>query len=296
MGEGWSDYIACVNNNMITVVGSWVLNDPAGIRDFPYDSNFPDHFGKLGTGRYLSSKPHNIGEIWCATLMEMTRNVGINPSLQIVIDALKLSPANPSFLDMRDAILQAAQDLRTVGRITAREHFDIRRQITKVFSRFQMGPRAQSNAAQLTGIVGDPESHWENAAMHGGFLVQSTFGLPSRESGVPLRGNFELVTPLLGGGMSHFWRDNDTVGSPWHGPIPFGARDAVEAISAIQSNLSSSGNGPGNLEVVARVGDRLHFYSRDDAPPFSWHGPDPIPGATSGVAGVPSMLQSRFGA
>ena len=42
MGEGWSDYIACVLNDKI-VVGTWVSNNPGGIRKFPYDSSFPDN-------------------------------------------------------------------------------------------------------------------------------------------------------------------------------------------------------------------------------------------------------------
>ena len=40
MGEGWSDYMACTINN-IDVVGAWVVNNPDGIRQFHYDSNFP---------------------------------------------------------------------------------------------------------------------------------------------------------------------------------------------------------------------------------------------------------------
>ena len=41
MGEGWSDYVACTIND-VTVVGDWVVDDPGGIRGFPYDGNFPD--------------------------------------------------------------------------------------------------------------------------------------------------------------------------------------------------------------------------------------------------------------
>ncbi|MBI4797276.1 MAG: M36 family metallopeptidase, partial [Desulfarculus sp.] len=54
MGEGWSDYIACTINTT-TVAGAWVLDDPGGIRDFPYDSNFPDNFGNIGGGRYIEN-------------------------------------------------------------------------------------------------------------------------------------------------------------------------------------------------------------------------------------------------
>ena len=113
MGEGWGDYIACSINQNDTV-GSWVTGRSLGIRGFRYDSNFPDHFGNIGTGRY--DQVHNIGEIWCATLLDMNRRIGAVLGLQLVVDALKLSPASPGFLDMRDAIL-AALDNRLAANI-----------------------------------------------------------------------------------------------------------------------------------------------------------------------------------
>lgn len=152
MGEGWGDFLACTINNT-TVVGAWVVDRPGGIRGFPYDSNFPDHFGNLGTGRYR--EVHNNGEIWCATLMEMNRNIGKVLGLQLVVDALKLSPANPSFLDMRDAILSALENKQTAGQVTTNQFRSARRGIWTAFAKFGMGPGAQSNGAQLTGIVAD---------------------------------------------------------------------------------------------------------------------------------------------
>ena len=152
MGEGWGDYDACTINNS-TVVGAWVVNQAGGIRGFPYDSNFPDNFGNLGTGRY--TEVHNIGEIWCATLMEMTRNIGKALGVQLVVDALKLSPANPSFLDMRDAILRALDNMLAAGQLNAGQHFTVWLGIWRAFAKFGMGPGAQSNGAQLTGIVAD---------------------------------------------------------------------------------------------------------------------------------------------
>ncbi len=152
MGEGWSDYIACTINQSV-VVGDWVVNDPGGIRGFPYDSNFPDHFGKLGTGRY--TEEHNIGEIWCATLLEMNRNIGANLGLQLVVDALKLTPANPSFLDARDAILAALDDMLQAGKLSTSEFDTARTGIWLAFAKFGMGPNARSNGASLSGIVAD---------------------------------------------------------------------------------------------------------------------------------------------
>ena len=152
MGEGWGDYVACLINN-VTVVGAWVVNRAGGIRGFPYDSAFPDNFGDLGTGRY--TQVHNIGEIWCATLMEMTRNIGKVLAIQLVVDALKLSPANPSFLDMRDAILRALDDKLRAGQVNSSDHATAYRGIWEAFAMFGMGPGASSNDAQLSGIVAD---------------------------------------------------------------------------------------------------------------------------------------------
>jgi subtilisin-like proprotein convertase family protein len=63
---------------------------------------------------------HNIGEIWCSTLWEVRSRViadpagangdvptGNNKMLQIVTDALKMTPLNPSFIDARDALIAA---------------------------------------------------------------------------------------------------------------------------------------------------------------------------------------------
>jgi extracellular elastinolytic metalloproteinase len=152
MGEGWSDYMACMLNNS-TVVGDWVVNNPAGIRGFPYDSAFPDGFGDLGTGRYR--EVHNIGEIWCATLLEVSRQIDRGLALQLVVDALKLTPPNPSFLAARDAIFLALDHTLVVGVITAAVHTQTKKTMWSVFAHFGMGPAARSNGAQLSGIVAD---------------------------------------------------------------------------------------------------------------------------------------------
>jgi hypothetical protein len=152
MGEGWGDYVGCTINGT-TVVGSWVVNRPGGIRGFPYDSNFPDDFGDLGTGRYTAV--HAIGEIWCATLMEMNRRADLHLVLQVVVDALKLSPANPSFLNMRDAMLTALANMVPGGRLSQNQYAGAWQAMWMTFARFGMGPQAASNGAQLTGIVAD---------------------------------------------------------------------------------------------------------------------------------------------
>ncbi len=181
MGEGWGDYFACTINNT-NVVGAWVVNQPNGLRRFPYTSAFPDNFGDLGTGRYAADREHDIGEIWAATLMEMNRNVGAQAGAQLVVDALKLAPANPSFLDMRDAILRALDDQRSAGIIDTNRHAMIRTGIWTTFAKFGMGPNAQSNGASVVGI-------------------QADFNLPNEEPGIRVEATpnlrFPTTSPLV---------------------------------------------------------------------------------------------------
>ncbi|WP_317112305.1 M36 family metallopeptidase [Chroococcidiopsis sp. SAG 2025] len=169
MGEGWSDYFALTIQNFgksveeeKVVTGDWVVDDSKGIRFYPYDSNFPHGFGNIGKDRYVQE--HNIGEIWCATLMEMNRKIGQalgsqdrghQIGWQIVVDGLKLSPSNPSFLDERDAILKALDDLHTVGRLNDADYTEVRRAVWTAFAKFGMGPNADCSGASLNGIVKD---------------------------------------------------------------------------------------------------------------------------------------------
>ncbi len=151
MGEGWGDYIACTLTGR-TEVGAWVVGDKKGIRQFRYDASFPaetENFGQLGQGRY--SQEHNAGEIWCATLMDLNRTIGTEVAVQLVVDALKLSPANPSFLDMRDSMLAAVE----LSRRPPAERQTTVNGIWRSFSKFGMGPNARTNGPFFAGIVAD---------------------------------------------------------------------------------------------------------------------------------------------
>jgi hypothetical protein len=90
-------------------------------------------------------------------------------------------------------------------------------------------------------------------------LVQSRFGN---------KGNFELVIPHGSAGLTFMWRNNDVGGFPWSAPFTFAQNvGRVDAMTMIQSNFAN------NLELIARVGDRLHFFWRDSGPAFRWNGP-----------------------
>ncbi len=166
MGEGWSDYYALTIQNFFrpvekTVTGDWVVNDAAGIRRAPYDDAYPFKFGDLAG----FPEVHDIGEVWCATLMMMTRKLraalgndqqGYRLAWQIVTDGLKLTPPNPTFLDARDAILRAIDDLGSTHRIPPMTHTLARKAAWQAFANFGMGVNAtSSDADSVDDIVGD---------------------------------------------------------------------------------------------------------------------------------------------
>jgi hypothetical protein len=130
-----------------------------------------------------------------------------------------------------------------------------------------------------------------------GYNAITVSGVPSMiQSRFGYKGNFELVTPLPSGGLAHYSRANDDPNLGWYGPAIFAVSEGIfDSASLIQSHFSSSGNGPGNLEVVARTGGVLLHYSRDDAPPYQWHGPNVIPLNGQITTGTPSFIQDSFG-
>jgi extracellular elastinolytic metalloproteinase len=87
-------------------------------------------------------------------LLTLNRRLGVAPTRQIVFDALRLTAANPSFLDMRDDLLATAELLDQAGRLD-RPLPELRSLLWEVFARFGMGPGARCQGAQLLGIVAD---------------------------------------------------------------------------------------------------------------------------------------------
>ena len=113
-------------------------------------------------------------------------------------------------------------------------------------------------------------------------LIQSRFGK---------RGNFELVVPLASGGIAHYWRDNDDPRPSWQlGEVFAKELEHVDAVALIQSNFGQPG--PGNLEVVARVGDDLIHFWRDSGPDLKWRNNGTF---FSGATGIPGFIQGNFG-
>ncbi|MEO5802954.1 MAG: M36 family metallopeptidase, partial [Verrucomicrobiota bacterium] len=116
-------------------LGGMTQNYYFGIRRYPYSTDltknpltFKDidpsqadvHVGipkspVVGGGG--ADEVHNQGEVWCAALWEVRARlvnkhgfaIGNQLTLQLVTDGMNLSPANPNFLQARDAIIQADQ-------------------------------------------------------------------------------------------------------------------------------------------------------------------------------------------
>ncbi|MDR7159032.1 M36 family metallopeptidase [Arthrobacter sp. BE255] len=178
MGEGWSDFFALTINNFPgtserLVTGSWVTGRESGIRQRPYDAHYPGTFGDIGKGTGQVAGPanadlsyqevHDVGEIWCAALMQLTRGVGAvlgstergyRLAWQAVVDGLKLTPKNPSFLTARDAVLRAFRSMKGTGRLTEEEYAAVRRAAWEAFARFGMGFDASCPNATFSGCRG----------------------------------------------------------------------------------------------------------------------------------------------
>jgi hypothetical protein len=113
-------------------------------------------------------------------------------------------------------------------------------------------------------------------------LIQSRFGA---------QGNFEIVVAALGGGLAHFWRNDDDAALPWSAATLFGeGLGYVTGVSLIESNYGN----PGNLEVVVNADGRLYHFWRDSGPEFQWSGPTAF-APDFEAAGDPVLIQSRFG-
>ncbi|MFM0351572.1 hypothetical protein [Paraburkholderia sp. RL17-347-BIC-D] len=128
-----------------------------------------------------------------------------------------------------------------------------------------------------------------------GYFIQSTYGDA---------GNFEVIVPWVGGGLAHYWRDNDSATLDWHGPILFG-EGRISGVSFIEGDYQFTDNEDHcdfELIVVRQVDDPndtdshgvLESYWRENSPPFTWHGPfRPIP-SVDNVENNPALIQGGF--
>ena len=172
MGEGWSDYYMLMltqdwkNSNVNTgfnttrAIGTYAggeLPSGLGIRSKKYTTNFSINDLEYAAVIPGAGLQHDRGEIWCATLWDMTWNIiqqtnSITPdihtasgtggnviALKLVTEGLKLQPCNPGFIDGRDAILKA-DEIHFNGKYAC--------SIREAFRRRGMGALASQGSSQ----------------------------------------------------------------------------------------------------------------------------------------------------
>jgi len=133
LGEGWGDAMASwMNQNSAEtkdyVVGSYVFNNPNGLRSFPYSVNKATNPLTYASLQQLNDV-HSIGEVWANTLHNVYATLVdergfsaeklTNPDgregnivfMRLFMQALSIQPCNPSFVEARDAWIQADDDL-----------------------------------------------------------------------------------------------------------------------------------------------------------------------------------------
>ena len=140
MGEGWSDWFGL----MITMFDTDTADDPRGIGTFAvsqpttgpgirprrYSPDFTiNELTYSVTNNPSISQPHGIGSVWATVLWDLTwayidkygfdsdlynGDGGNNKIMELVVQALKMQPCSPGFIDGRDALL-AADTLLTGG-------------------------------------------------------------------------------------------------------------------------------------------------------------------------------------
>ena len=189
MGEGWSDWYALhyANNE---VIGEYSTgNDISGVRTFAYNNANPlrfndfanrsgpfTNFGELSIGHGVVFLPevHADGEIWANVLAHLRRRLsaGRDPltAVQIealVTEALHFTPANPSMIEARNAIILANRTIR--GNVKVCD-------IWEAFASRGIGKHATNNELALNALPGDVAS------------VFATFDRPSSCGGDYVRG------------------------------------------------------------------------------------------------------------
>ena len=145
MNEGWADYFA-ITLGGDGAVGEYVENNSRGIRRAIYTvpaNSVHDSYGDLAGG------VHNDGEVWAATLWDLRTQLGAATVDRLVVQGMKFTPIGPSFLNARDGILQADQNLTGGGN---------RCTIWTVFARHGMGFSATGNNGTMHNAAFDVPS------------------------------------------------------------------------------------------------------------------------------------------
>jgi extracellular elastinolytic metalloproteinase len=220
MGEAWSDWYAMDFLNNLGFqpdtaadgevrIGQYVGLGQDLIRtqpmDCPVKSKSAACHGTAGAGSggytygdfgHIRGVPevHADGEIWGETLWDLRTALGSNLSESLVTRAMELSAANPSFLDMRNSILQADQVVnngaanQTIWQVFANRGMgffaaSVNGDDTQPVEDFSLPPGPNAQRGSLTGTVTDDATQAPIAGAIVGFGGHSS-GFPGDFSGV----------------------------------------------------------------------------------------------------------------
>ena len=192
MGEGWSDWYALdllVGDGLMpddplvageVDLGHYVDLTPNTVRKQPIDCPVTPTLECPSAGYtyadfgHVAGFPevHADGEIWAQTLWDLRALVGRNDAQKLITEGMRMAPPEPSFLDMRNAILAADTGLGGANRTA----------IWQVFAQRGMGYRARTEGA---GDV-SPTQDFSLPPAPGGPLGRTTGTVTSLESGLPL--------------------------------------------------------------------------------------------------------------
>ncbi|ORZ32151.1 Fungalysin metallopeptidase-domain-containing protein [Catenaria anguillulae PL171] len=138
MGEGWGDVWSVMLRMRTSAMahrswphpwemGKYANGGKVGIRKYPYSPDMdvnPSTYSTMNANGYWGV--HAKGEVWAIMLLEVlwslvdelgftsdwlsaSREHGNTLMMQIIVDALKMQPCRPTFLDARDAMFQASR-------------------------------------------------------------------------------------------------------------------------------------------------------------------------------------------
>jgi hypothetical protein len=109
LGEGWSDAISFLKWDD-NVVGEYVTDSPTtGVRSVNYGSS-PLLYSNFNPS---ASSPHPNGEIWASAIYDIRAAKGVDFTAQLLLDGMKATIDDPTFLNARDGIIAA--DVATNG-------------------------------------------------------------------------------------------------------------------------------------------------------------------------------------
>ncbi|SDY37880.1 Fungalysin/Thermolysin Propeptide Motif [Micromonospora pattaloongensis] len=287
MGEAWGDWYALnylygKGLAKTAVVGQYATgNDTRGIRNWDYDAN-PTGFGDIGYD-LGGAEVHSDGEIWTAMLWDVRKALvarfgeatGGEMAARIVTDAMPLSPPDPSFVDMRDA-MRTALDNRYHSRPDYDTVVDL---VFGAFAKRGLGQYASTRGGEDTDPV--PSYTHQNPARNGtltGTVVNAGTGRPIAGARVML-GVFEArVTPLTTTSAEGGFGASVTAGTyPVTVAAPgFGARTVTgvrvtagttTALRfALAPNLAATADGASVVSATATGAERM----LDDTEASSW--------------------------